>query len=745
MRSVVRTLLLLTFLPASFLQAQSDSANYPSDLQLRVRVRDGQTTFRIGEIIHLDLEFTSTSKDKYQLDTATYDRSGRLNAEEFAIQPGTGWDDPLSVYFHSYGAFMGGGLRGFAVLSSKPTEIHLELNEWVRFNAPGHYRLVVSSCRVSRTRSPFGTPGFKVRSNEVNLTIVPASKDWQESTLNKAINILDSSKPNPGPPGPTDSRWQGVKTLRYLGTVGAAQEMARRLIGDDWAWDFEAGLIGSPARTAALDEMKKLLVDPNFPVTDSFLGTMSILALPDATAEGLPDKREAAEKEFREQLTAVIDQKKGKARAISNNAIVEDAAIRSRDLSPDLKRKLTAQLVVSFDKLPVQKQAELLQYRWSALDHEEMLPLLRRVATRYQDFPQLRASDAFEFNNASAAALTHWYEIDPAEARPIVIQEILRPKPRFDAHVLGLLPDKDLPEADEALAEHLRSQPDFEVRSNIASLIHRYGTAAIEPEVLGYLDPVLGRGECAVQEALLAYLIKVDPEAARPRVETAVAARSPGNGCYHSVVPEVARLQNHPMLQEIALKGLDDSDSQVVLDAARYLIDYGSASAEDSLWAHFIAWSERWKGHEAELQYSPGRGLDGQYQSGAGTNLMMALATGHGWLADEPKLRRLIDLSIGPNQRQQVESYLRLWQTRPWTIDFIPYSSGQFQVAQYHANSLKGLEEKLLQFPPHSVFQWQGSGVEDKAMKSSEAKAFHELSQFAADHSFKLVDAKPSS
>src|SRR5260370_27344585 len=111
----------------------------------------------------------------------------------------------------------------------------------------------------------------------------------------------------------------------------------------------------------------------------------------------------------------------------------------------DLNRRLTDPLMADFDKLPVEKRAELSQYRWSALDHKEMLPLLRKIATRYSDFSQLREIGAYEYNNTSAAALEHWYEMSPDEARPVGIQEMLRPEPRFNASVLGMLPDKELP------------------------------------------------------------------------------------------------------------------------------------------------------------------------------------------------------------------------------------------------------------------------------------------------------------
>jgi hypothetical protein len=98
-------------------------------------------------VIPLELSFTSPTEKKYQLDLATYDRSGRLGEETFAIKPESGWVDPLYLYFHAYQGFIGGGLRGFEVLSSKPTLVPLELNEWVRFETPGQYRVTVTSTR----------------------------------------------------------------------------------------------------------------------------------------------------------------------------------------------------------------------------------------------------------------------------------------------------------------------------------------------------------------------------------------------------------------------------------------------------------------------------------------------------------------------------------------------------------------------------------------------------------------------
>jgi hypothetical protein len=702
--------------------AQNNPSPSPSDPQLTISTRNNQLSFRIGEIIPLDLAFTSSSHNKYQMDMAGYDRSGRLNEDRFVIDPSTGWDDPLQLYFRSYKGFMGGGLRGFQVLSPTATTIHVELNEWVRFKSPGQYRISVISGRVSEIGSgKFGGPG--VTSNSLTLTIVPATEEWQESTLQTALQVLRSSRP-PAVPGsnPSDARTQAIKTLRYLGTTDAARDMASRIDGGNSAWEFEAGLLGSLARSAGLEEMKRLLVKPDFPVTGRFLSTMSVLALPEDASGNVPEQREQAEAQFRQELISAMGQKQGAALAVSSSSILEDAAIHSTHLPDDLKRATTRELVKTFDGLPFQQQYTLLAFRWSALDHEEMLPLLRRIARR--DLGEMWS------DKASAAALGHWYEMAPDEARPVIIQEIVRPKPRFDASVLGILPDETLPEADQPLVEHLASSSGFYPSSNSASLIRRYATRAVEPGVVSFLDPMVGKLPCAVQAPLLAYVLKIDPEAAKPLLERAIAARGKGfTACNHFLLPDVAASQNGSMLQDLAIKSLDDSDPQVVANAAKYLKQFGSASAEDFLWGHLTTWSEHWKGREKELQYVPGQNMDATYESGQGTSLIDALAAGHGWLVDEAKLRRLVNLSVGPQQRQAAEHYQSVWSTRPWSITVTP-GVGQFQIVQYQESSMEAAKEKLLQFPRGSEFQWFG-------WQDGE-KAFDEMSKFATEHGLKL-------
>ena len=67
---------------------------YPSSPNFEEAI-DAQ--FRIGEIIPLKLSFSSAARSRYQINTAQYDRSGRMDYERFELSPADGAVDPLPL------------------------------------------------------------------------------------------------------------------------------------------------------------------------------------------------------------------------------------------------------------------------------------------------------------------------------------------------------------------------------------------------------------------------------------------------------------------------------------------------------------------------------------------------------------------------------------------------------------------------------------------------------------------------
>src|SRR5258708_29677527 len=99
-------------------------------------------------------------------------------------------------------------------------------------------------------------------------------------------------------------------------------------------------------------------------------------------------------------------------------------------MPPEVKNKLVSQLIETFPALPVEKQTAWLQYRWQEVGGPKWTPVLRPLALRYEDYPDLRLTSAYESLQLSAAALRPCYQLNPEGARGAVIAEITRPKPR---------------------------------------------------------------------------------------------------------------------------------------------------------------------------------------------------------------------------------------------------------------------------------------------------------------------------
>jgi hypothetical protein len=688
------------------------------NVTVQLSIASDRTEFHIGETISLHLAFSSAAKNRYQINMAQYDRSGRMNYEQFNLSPSGGAVDPLAGHLGGMG-----GLTSFQFLTPEPWTITLNLNKWLRFTQPGDYRLSITSDRVSVKDSPgpLGVSPVAVRSNEITFKIIPATKAWPTQVLTNAAAVLN--QPSPSKPEEREkdvkARRQALETLRFLGTADATAELARRFRGEDnGGLDYVCmlGLISSPDPVVARRALEHELEEPNHPISDNFFYALQTLAA--GTGMPNPDWKKD-QRQVLEALVSALPAKRGKALTVSLTTAV-NKAWSGVELPEQTTKALVDQMVTLFDQLPPDSQAVLLTYRWDRIAGPNMVPILRRVAENYQEFLQMREMNAYRSLELSASALQHWYELDPAGARPAIIREIRRPRPRFGARVLGILPDKTLPDVDFALAEHLSADSDFDGLANIVSLIARYSTDAILPQVTAKLDPSLGRWACAIQDPLLAYLLRVNPSLARPRIEEAVAARGKDfSACNHGMFQSIAEIHYDPALEEIGIRSLDDPDPQVAMTAATMLGRYGSPASESALRERFAAWSAAWSGREGELDltFAESSG-DLAYQLGFGQNLIQAIATAKSWLTDEGSLRRLSELTRVKRVRDQLDSCLKTWEDRPLIISFHnnPAPSGfDGRVAQYEFHSVDEIESKLRQFPSGTRFVLQTPALDSSA------------------------------
>jgi len=151
----------------------------PPGVTFTVSFRGGQTRFRPGEPIGLELAFSSSLPGAYHLDTAGDDRGGRPHADDFRLAPDDGAQDPPEDPPEDYSGSrlsgsVGGGLPGVVELEAKPYRIELDLNERLRPTRPGRYRLYVLSRRVGPGRRPAADgDAYHVVSNLVEFEVLP--------------------------------------------------------------------------------------------------------------------------------------------------------------------------------------------------------------------------------------------------------------------------------------------------------------------------------------------------------------------------------------------------------------------------------------------------------------------------------------------------------------------------------------------------------------------------------------------
>ncbi len=701
------TPVLLLALAASPSGASSEPPFDPN-VVLRVSIASDEREFHIGETIPIQLSFSSAVKDRYHVNLAHYDRSGRMEYERFRVAPARGAVDPLA----DRPGGIGGGLTTYKFLGAEPSTIALNLNEWLRFTRPGEYRLSVTSRRVGRKdpSTAFGESPVTARGDPIKLRIVPATRAWQRAVFDQAVASLEKPRSvTPQELQPLErSRRQALETLRFLGTPDALRELAKRMRGEDPGGGDHIcmmGLLYSLEPDAARRALDDALVDPDHPIAGPFLFALQgIRSAPEDRADHWREDQQKA----LEELVAVLPTKRGEALPVSLSTAVT-AAWNGAALPKESLDTLVQQLVSVFDQLPEQQQTQLLTYGWDKMAGPTLLPIVRRYAQAYRDFPNMRGSPAYESLQLSEKALGRWYELDPSGARLAIIKEITRPRPRFDARVLGVLPEATLPEVEGSLADHFIATDEPEASARLASLIARYATDAILPEVLGKLDGLIGKWACASQDPILAYVLRVSPAQARPRLERAMAARGEGfTGCNRYLLRTISEIHYDPMLEEIGIQSLADPDPQVATTAATMLGRFGSTAAERALWERYASWSAQWKGREGELAVLFAEGVDDRiYQLGRGESLMQALATGTSWLLDETGLQRLSRMTSVQRLRDSLDRHVKAWEQRPLGIalsDTGPPLGFRAQVAQYELHDMGALEEKLSQFPSGTEF-----------------------------------------
>jgi hypothetical protein len=719
-RTAIRGLMLVATIGGSLWAEQLARAQ---DVSLEVRTRDGRAEYRLGEPIALQMVFTSTNK-QYVVDTSFHHPAPQRSQDDFLINPEEGTGDPMEDFHRAMAkmrVFDSGGLRGIGLLRSDPISLDLYLNDYVRFSKPGRYVLTLRDRRVSAVRRSSDEPAqvIELISKPLGLTILAADAEWQKQQLDSALEAL---KKRPG------VNAVACRTLTSLGTAEAEVAMVDALEDEyeTMGCGFSQSLLGVSHRRIVVDRMQQKLESPEASVSPPFVETMATLMVLEEKGEtDFSQLQKEARKQINDDLFALLAEKKGSARiaAISTlvNESLQDSGIEGSMRSAQVLR-LAAEV---FDQLSSQAQNTLLSARWADIAGPAMVPVLRRCA---------EADTAVSCGTLQGdLLLTRLNQLSPSDAREVILADIQRDNPRFPSRLLGILPDKELPEMDGVLREHLQSK-----NGNLdttAGLIQRYASSGIAGAVVSFLDERgLGNLGGQIVPNLIAYLLRVQPDAGEQALKAALATRNE-TGSYKYLLRDVAQRTRSSKIQGIAIDALSDPDHDVVLSAVQALALTGDTQAKATLFERLGEWHARWMGREHDIFWIPGEGpvTDDRY---LGDELIRAIATGAGWLLTEEDQGRLLQSAVTENQKRQTKQFVDTARDRPVSITI--FNSGfpniHIAVAQYNYENTEPAQRKLSQFPAATTFLLQNIPRESPETQSAVA----EIKSFLAQHGMYL-------
>ena len=236
----------------------------------------------------------------------------------FVVTPETGTRDPWSYRLHEGITYSGpGGTR----LGDKPIVSSIDLNQWVRFERPGHYTVRA----VSHVMGPQGQD-VDVESNQIDLDIIAADPQWQAQELADDLAILNSTLSKIESRA-FQARMSAARRITYLDTPAAVREMARWLGMADiqTAYVLQDGLRSSRHGPEAVMALRELLSSPSEPIPPIFLRTLAAL---DKTSQ-----------EPQHALAALVEQKQGAAKAISIKTLLDNMPAEGVPLTPITSRR----------------------------------------------------------------------------------------------------------------------------------------------------------------------------------------------------------------------------------------------------------------------------------------------------------------------------------------------------------------------------------------------------------------------
>ena len=639
---------------STFAQNAPDTAK---EAKFQLSFADGKTVYRIGEPIKLTLSFTATQPGY------VVERYYSPRFDDVILSPADGIYDWLYRLNRLYSY---DDVRMPEKLSQSPVNIDITINNLVRFDKPGKYRVKVLSKRVSSSQGEFSfrSQPIPLLSNEIEFEMKEMSEAEERAEVKRITALIDSTK--------TLNQHQLFKRdLDFLtGDVSTVEKVNRFLnppVFNGVTWlDSGMGLNIARNKKLAIKLLEDVLRDPKREVSSYLIGKLVTLRLlledeqqPSQAnnSEQLWKEREPRSSElsraYYTELLESLPKRTERSQIIAAYTIF--TSLPENDTSSDAYNTTKTFLLEKFDEMTPYERVELIERHWDKIKNPSLIPSLEKILSDKEPVPAW---------NVRANALKRLIELDEKRARPFVISEIRDPNSTINPDILVTLGDKHLPEADDSLLEQipkLASTNDRRMQMNLSfklTLGARYATEKIYKEMLDVYKKYGVYWSLEQSGHLLSYLAKHNDEETLPLIEERLSNSNDRGG--YNVFSSITKTNFTKGMEMLLQKRLESDDSDAASWAAYYLSKYGGKENKSLIEKRLYRWLTKWSGRRAELE-NPDASDAIKSEPMFQVNLLEALIRTEKWKLSETEINQLKMTCLTENCR-------RHFSTRPESV-----------------------------------------------------------------------------
>ena len=651
--------------------AQTISAQDSSMIEVTLALKNGKTTYRMGEPIILDLSFRATTQ-RIQLTVGQNSPN-----DELVITPRQGVTSWLADSPFGNGAMMDDTATS---LSPGEPALHIlrALNAIYRFDKPGHYSVYVKTHRmIVPSEAGQGSSGAKtlpgsVTTNRVEFDIEDMSEADEQVIVDRLLEEMRASMENLTPlfTAVVTDHTKGLTPDQRSRARASAERMFDLKNELDW-------LTGNPStrakvflythpstfgpfssvnlwtarnRRLAIALLEDAMKEPSLqPVSD--IAQLSAQLKASLTASSVASRQEDLKEvqvEHVKEIAKTLRERTGENLTSSAVAVFTQLAAAQQMNTPEFATAREV-LLTHFDELSPEHVGELLSSPGDSLDDSAFIPGLEGFLREHQ--PPI-------FGRVRDAAFQRLMTLAPAkDLRVVVVDAACDEKSRMTFETLTKLPDEVLPEADECLLKEIkrlgqmgRVQLSGQIFAHIqleqkTMLAGRFATKAIYQPMLSLYMQYGHKWTDEARGGILAYLSRY-----AQKNGLALLKQELGKPGASGATRFLCQSFYSPAVNRFLEEKLEQDDVSAAAESANLLSGYGQPTAELLLRNRLDRWRKTWATGTKKIP---------REQGSLEAELTLAIIRGKNWRLDEVETDQLKQACVTRECRDLVQTELR--------------------------------------------------------------------------------------